>query len=389
MSYSPRAVMTTVSILALMATSAFGQDAAAPAEQPATATESTSGATAPASTDAAAEVATPNAPDADAEPPAANAQMQDVLDTLKALGAKPLHTLTVPEARFQASPADAARTVQRDKAIPPGPEATVETTDIAIPSPEGNLPARIYTPPGDGPFPVVVYYHGGGWVVADLNTYDATPRGLALGAGAIVVSVEYRHAPEHKFPAQHEDAWTGYAWVVEHAESFGGDSTRVAVAGESAGANLAANVAIEARDRKATVPLYQLLVYPIAGNDMDTPSYIENANAAPLGKADMEWFFDKVLETPDQADDPRLNLVGREDLADLPPATVITAEIDPLRSEGQAYAERLAAAGVEVNALDYTGVTHEFFGMAKVVDTAKEALNAAAADLKAALADAQ
>jgi acetyl esterase/lipase len=375
MLHSTRAVMTTVSFLALALTPALAQDAASPAEQPAEATESPVGASEPMASEA--------------EPPQANAQMQEVLDTLKELEAKPLHTLDVPEARFQASPADAARTVQRDQMIPPGPEGEVETTDIAIPSPNGNLPARIYTPSGEGPFPVIVYYHGGGWVVADLNTYDATPRALAVGSDAIVVSIEYRHAPEHKFPAAHEDAWTGYAWAVEHAESFGGDSTRVAVAGESAGANLAANVAIEARDRDATRPLHQLLVYPIAGNDLETASYIENANAVPLGKADMQWFFDHVLETPDQADDPRINLVDRDDLQDLPPATVVTAEIDPLRSEGQAYAEALEAAGVTVNALDFEGVTHEFFGMGKVVDTAKEALDAANADLKSALAAAQ
>jgi acetyl esterase/lipase len=368
MLYSTRAVMTTASLLALATmAAALAQDAPIPAERPAEATTS----------------------EPMAEAPQANEQMQEVLDALQALEAKPLHTLDVPEARFQASPADAARTVQRDKKIPPGPEGEIETTDIAIPSPSGNLPARIYTPAGEGPFPVVVYYHGGGWVVADINTYDATPRALAVGAEAIVVSVDYRHAPEHKFPAAHEDAWTGYSWVVEHAESFGGDSTRIAVAGESAGANLAANVAIEARDRDATLPLHQLLVYPIAGNDTNTPSYGENANAIPLGKADMEWFFEHVMETPDQADDPRLNLVARDDLQDLPPATVITAEIDPLRSEGQAYAEALEAAGVEVNALDYEGVTHEFVGMGKVVDTAKEALDAANADLKSALAAGQ
>lgn len=321
-----------------------------------------------------------------AAPPPANPQMQAVLDALKSLDAKPLHTLSVPEARFQASAADAARTVQRDKKIPPGPEAQVETRDIAIPSPDGNLPARIYTPAGAGPFPVIVYYHGGGWVVADINTYDATPRGLALGADAIVVSVDYRHAPEHKFPAAHDDAWTGYAWVVENAHTFDGDSKRVAVAGESAGANLAANVAIEARDREATMPVYQLLVYPVAGNEMSTPSYIENADAMPLGKQDMQWFFDNVLASPDEASDPRLNLVGRSDLKGLPPATVITAQIDPLRSEGQAYAEHLEAAGITVNAIDVEGVTHEFFGMAKVVNAAKQTFDAATADLKAAFA---
>ncbi len=310
------------------------------------------------------------------------AQMQAVLDKLKALDVKPIHTLSVPEARSQATPADAAKAVQWEKKIPSAPESKLMTKDFSIPSPNGNLPARAYIPEGDGPFPVIVYYHGGGWVIADLNVYDATPRGLALGAKAIVVSVDYRHAPEFKFPAAHDDAWTAYAWVVENIHTMNGDAKRIAVAGESAGGNLAANVALMAKERKVTMPVHQLLIYPVAGNDMNTESYKENADAAPLGKKDMEWFVDHVFTSKDQTSDPRLNLVGRTDLAGLPPTTVITAEIDPLRSEGQAYADKLKAAGVSVDAKNYAGVTHEFFGMGKVVDEAKQALDLAVADLK-------
>lgn len=314
-------------------------------------------------------------------------QMQTVLDALKALEAKPLHTLSVPEARTQASAADAARTVQRDKKISPFPETKVATKDIAIPNPSGALPARVYVPEGEGPFPVVLYFHGGGWVVADINTYDATPRALALGAKAIVVSADYHHAPESKFPAQHEDAWAAYTWVVENIHALNGDAGRIAVAGESAGANLAANVALMAKEEKTTMPVHQLLVYPIAGNDTNTPSYQENANALPLGKADMEWFISHVFSSKDQTSDPRINLVGRNDLDGLPPATVITAQIDPLRSEGQAYAEKMKAAGVTVNLINYDGVTHEFFGMAKVLDKAKTAVDAASSDLSKAFAE--
>ena len=313
-------------------------------------------------------------------------QMQSVLDALQMLQAKPIHTLSVPEARTQASAADASRTVQRDKKISPYPEAKLVTKDIAIPGPNGALPARVYTPPGEGPFPVILYFHGGGWVLADINTYDATPRALALGTGAIVLSVDYRHAPEHKFPAQHEDAWTAYAWTVENVHTLNGDSRRIAVAGESAGANLAANVALMAKAMKATMPVYQLLVYPIAGNDMSTPSYQENADAMPLGKADLEWFVANVFKSKDETADPRIDLVGRSDLAGLPPATVITAQIDPLRSEGQAYAENLKKAGVAVDAKTFDSVTHEFFGMAKVVPEAKQAVDMASADLKKAFA---
>lgn len=312
------------------------------------------------------------------------ADMQAVLDELTALKAQPVHQLDVPTARTQASPADAAKAVQWKNRIPSAPEGQVATRDITIPTEAGELPARLYIPEGEGPFPVIVYFHGGGWVIADLNTYDATPRGLTLGTGAITVSVDYRHAPEHKFPAAHEDAWAAYSWVVENAQEFNGDSTRVAVAGESAGANLAANVSLMAREAQATMPVHQLLVYPVAGNDMTTPSYQEHAEAKPLGKADMEWFVSHVVESPDQAADPRINLLGQESLADLPSTTVILAEIDPLRSEGEALAAAMKEAGVEVESRVFAGVTHEFFGMGKVVKAAAEATDMAVNGLKKA-----
>lgn len=311
-------------------------------------------------------------------------EMQAVLDKLAALGATPFSTLSVPEARIQASPADAAHAVQWDKRISSNPEAQVTTKDIMIPSAEGGLAARVYIPGGEGPFPVVVYYHGGGWVVADVNVYDGAPRALAMGANAIVVSVEYRHAPEHKFPAAHNDAWTAYKWAVENIHELNGNSDKIAVAGESAGGNLAANVALMAKEMKTKQPLHQLLVYPVAGSDMDTPSYKENANAKPLGKADMEWFVKNTTSSMDQAKDPRLNLNGRSDVAGVAPATVILAQIDPLRSDGEIYAAKLKEAGVHVDMKVFNGVTHEFFGMGKVVPEAKQALDLAVADLTAA-----
>ncbi|KAA3507872.1 alpha/beta hydrolase [Agrobacterium rosae] len=316
-------------------------------------------------------------------------EMQAVLDKLGALDAKPFSTLAVQEARAQASPADAAHAVQWDKRLSSNPEAQVTTKDIAIPSKEGGLAARVYIPGGNGPFPVVVYYHGGGWVVADINVYDSAPRALAMGANAIVVSVEYRHAPEHKFPAAHDDAWTAYKWVVENIHELNGNSDKIAVAGESAGGNLAANVALMAKDMKTKQPVHQLLVYPVAGNDMDTPSYKENANAKPLGKADMEWFVKNTVSSKDDTKDPRINLNGRSDLAGVAPATVILAQIDPLRSDGETYASKLKDAGVAVNTKTYNGVTHEFFGMGKVVPEAKQAVDLAVADLTAAFAKAK
>lgn len=320
---------------------------------------------------------------------APSADMQAVLDRLAALGAQPVHALDVPAARDQASPADAARTVQWEKRIPSAPEGRIRTTDIAIPTAEGPLPARLYLPEGQGPFPVIVYFHGGGWVIADLDTYDATPRALTSGTQAITISVEYRHAPEHRFPAAHEDAWAAYRWIVEHAHEWNGDASRIALAGESAGGNLAANVALKARETKSTMPVHQLLVYPVAGSDMDTASYRENAEAKPLGRADMEWFVRHALASPAEAADPRINLLGQESLAGLPPATVILAEIDPLRSEGEALAAALSAAGVPTHVRVYEGVTHEFFGMGKVVRAAAEAVQTATQDLKAAFSAAK
>lgn len=315
--------------------------------------------------------------------------MQAVLDKLSDLGAKPVNTLDVGEARMQASPADAAKAVQWTNRIPSAPEGQIATRDITIPTVNGPLPARLYIPEGEGPFPVIVYYHGGGWVIADLNTYDATPRSLTHGTKAITVSVEYRHAPEHMFPAAHEDAWNAYEWVTANAADFGGDPARVAVAGESAGANLAANVAIAAREDGAVMPVHELLVYPIAGNDTTTPSYAENSEQVPLGKADMEWFISHVFTTPDQAADTRVNLLGLDSFEGLPSTTVILAELDPLRSEGEALAQAMEEDGVPVQSRVFPGVTHEFFGMAKVVASAKEANDMAIKGLNDAFAAAE
>ncbi|KQT54029.1 lipase [Aureimonas sp. Leaf460] len=327
-------------------------------------------------------------PAAAQDAPKPTAEMQAVLDKLKELQAKPVSTLTVPEARMQASAADAAMGVQRDKRISPAPESKVATKDIAIPTKTGSVPARLYIPEGTGPLPVIVYYHGGGWVIADINTYDASARSLALGTGAIVVSVDYRHAPEAKFPAQHQDAYDAYVWVVENIGSQNGDSRRIAVAGESAGGNLAASVALMAKEMKATQPVHQLLVYPIASNAMDTPSKTAFTQTAPLATPDIAWFVDHVFASKDETADPRIDLVDRKDLAGVAPATVIAAEIDPLRSETEEYAEKLKAAGVAVNEKTFPGVTHEFFGMGKVVPAAKEAMDMAVADLKQAFAKA-
>lgn len=317
--------------------------------------------------------------------PQPSAEMAKVLEKLAELGAEPIGTLSVEETRAQPTPADAVMAVMEEENIQPDAAAeAIATRDIQIPGPAGSIDARVYTPEGEGPFPLVVYFHGGGWVIADIDTYDASPRALAAGANAVVVAASYRQGPENKFPAAHEDAVAAYRWIVENSGQLNADANRIALAGESAGGNLAANVSIAARDQQLRQPLHQVLVYPVAGDDMETESYRENEVALPLSKAGMMWFVQEALETESQAADPRIDLNGRDDLAGLPPATIITAQIDPLRSDGETFAERLRAAGVEVDLENYEGVTHEFFGMGAVVPQAKEAVELANRQLTAA-----
>ena len=190
----------------------------------------------------------------------------------------------------------------------------------------------------------MVYFHGGGFVIADLDVYDGGPRGVSKMADAIVVSVHYRQAPEHHFPAAHDDALAAYRWVLDNAQSFNGDPQKVAVMGESAGGNLAIGVSMMARDAGVTLPVHQVLVYPVAGVDMDNESYVENADAKPLNKPMMKWFVKHIFANEADAQDPRINIVENADLSGLPSSTVICAEIDPLRSEGELLAEKLEQA---------------------------------------------
>lgn len=308
--------------------------------------------------------------------------MQEVLDAMEALGLTPPWTLSPQEARQQPTPADGAEQVMRSRGIDPNDDLGIATRDFEIPGPAGPIKARLYGKQDETDRkPVVMYIHGGGWVIADLDVYDATPRALAKATDCIFVSVHYGQAPEHKFPAAHEDTWAAWQWITQNAASFGGDGERFAVIGESAGGNMAANVSIRARDEDGVQPMIQVLVYPVAGNDTNTPSYIENADAKPLNKPFMEWFIRHTFEDPSQAADPRINLVAA-DLSNLPPTTIIAAEIDPLRSEGKLLADRLEGAGNDVGYTCYEGVTHEFFGMGLVVKDAAAAQSRVAMALK-------
>lgn len=311
-------------------------------------------------------------------------EMAVVIEKLSSLGGKPIETLTAPEARKQPTPTDAVMAVMQDYNISM-PLALCDTIgkDIAVIG--GKTHIRIYTPKeGKGPFPVVVYYHGGGFVIADLDVYNGGAQGLCELTGAIVVSVEYPKGPEHKFPAAHNVAFDAYKWVLDNAKTFNGNATKVAVAGESAGGNLAANVSLMARDKKIFVPLYAVLVYPVANNDLTNESYTKYAMAKPLNKAMMGWFVKNYLSNPAQSSDPRISLV-KANLKGFPPTLIIAAEIDPLQSEGKLLAEKLEAAKVATDYELYNGVTHEFFGMAVLIPQAKSAQEMAASKLKQAL----
>jgi acetyl esterase len=313
--------------------------------------------------------------------------MQAVLDALAAFEAPPLAEVSARVARQAPAPADAVRALLAAQGESLAPAPVGDVSHQVIPGPDGGILARIFTPEGEGPFPIIVYYHGGGWVIAGLDAYEASMRALSNAAGAIVVGVAYRQAPEHRFPAAVEDAYTAFQWVVENADTLNGDPAWVAVAGESAGGNLAAVVSQIARDRGEPLPVHQVLVYPIAQMvSLETPSYETYAGAVPLSRPLMAWFLQRYLAETEQAFHPYASPLLAEDLSGLPGATVITADIDPLRSEGEAYALRLQEAGVPVTYQNFEGVTHEFFGMGAVLAEAEAAVDLAAGNLVGAFA---
>ncbi len=344
---------------------------------------------------ATAQRVSPNNPDArppafrapnTVRPPRAAPDMQAVLDAHARLGARPIHLGTPSQVRAGPTPTDAVKAVMAARGMSTTPDGSVVTRELSY-GRNAWQKARIYRPagPSNRQRPLIIYYHGGGWVIADLDVYDSAPRMLAKQLNAVVVSVEYRHAPEFKFPAQHDDAVNAYRWVLSNARAWGGDVNRMAFAGESAGGNLAINTAIAARNNRLPMPRHILSVYPIADSRMNLPSRRINANAKPLATPDLSWFGYYYMRRASDAQDPRINLVAAN-LRGLPPVTIVSAEIDPLLSDGLNLTTALRRAGVAVTQRTYPGVTHEFFGMGSVVRGAAQANAWAVQRLRPALA---
>jgi acetyl esterase len=302
-------------------------------------------------------------------------QAQALLDQLQALGAPPLNTLSPIEARV-ASKALAG--------LSGAPEAIAKVENRTISGPAAPIPVRIYTPAGSGPFPVLVFFHGGGWMIGDLDTQDGACRTLANKAGCIVVSVDYRLAPEHRFPAAPEDTFAATQWVAANATTINADATRIAVGGDSAGGNLAAVTAQMVRDANGPRLAFQLLVYPVMDGTCNMPSYRDNGDGYLLTTDMMQWFWNHYVRSATDRQNPMASPLCAHSLRGLPAALVQTAEFDPLRDEGEAYAARLKADGVPVTLTRYDGMIHGFFGMSSMIDKANAAVSEAAAALRAA-----
>jgi acetyl esterase/lipase len=314
----------------------------------------------------------------DATTAKASPDMGAVLQTLANLGAQPVEALTTEEARRQPTIGQAAMRVAAQRGLPAGPRPMESVRELAIPGAGGaTIPARLYVPygvsPGRRPAPMVVYWHGGGFVIGDLDAYDASARAIAAESGAIVLSADYRRAPENRFPAAHEDALYAWSYAVTNAAPLGADPRRVAVAGESAGGNLALNVAIAARNQGGIQPVHMALIYPWVSTNTQTKSYGDNSAAVPLSRAGVLWFAKQIAWNPGVYTDPRLDILGRQDLRGLPPTTIVNAELDPLLTQGEQLAAELARLRVPVAQRTWPGVTHEFFGLSPAVAAAGEA----------------
>ena len=307
-------------------------------------------------------------------------QAQAVLEARVRAGLPPVYTLTGAQARAQTA-------AQPVTPIPAGLD--VRVADRTIPGPGSPVPVRIYTPgtnPESAPLPVLVWYHGGGWVTGTLDSNNAVCAMLAHEAGMVVMSVDYRLAPEHRFPAAAEDAYAAALWAAQHAQEIGADGDLVAVGGASAGANLAAAVTLMAREREAPKLIHQLLAYPVTDRNFERESYARNGQGNGLETASMRWYWEQYLGPGGDASNPFAVPLQAESLAGLPRAHVITAECDPLCDEGEEYARCLESEGVFTVQTRYAGQIHGFFGMIAALDDASKAIREAANELRISVA---
>jgi acetyl esterase len=306
-------------------------------------------------------------------------QAAAVIDLIVKSGRPPYHQLTPKEARqmFRET---------RPASTPPAPQLGAVREILA----EGTqaIPLRIYRPAGVADsrrLPVLVYFHGGGWVIGDLETHDVLCRQLTAEAGVSVIAVDYRLAPEHKFPAAVDDAWSATRWIAAHAAELGVDADRLAVGGDSAGGNLAAVIALLARDAGGPRIALQILLYPVTDLVSESQSYADLADGYMLTRDSMRWFRAQYLAKEEDAADWRVSPLRASSLAGLPPALVVTAGYDPLRDEGEAYARRLREAGVSVDAVSFGGMIHGFVPMGRLIDTAFRGIGLIAGSLRQTL----
>ncbi|WHY83950.1 alpha/beta hydrolase [Neobacillus novalis] len=302
---------------------------------------------------------------------------QHMLEQKKAMNAPKVFELTPEQAR---QPMDLTETAGE-------PEEVGKVEDVLIPGPLGDIPIRVYTPKGEGDFPAFIYYHGGGWTIGSIDSVDVPCRLITNRSDSIVIAVEYRLAPEHKFPAPLNDAYATAKWVAEHGKSIGVDTTRIAVGGDSAGGNLAAAVTLMAKDIGNPKLSYQVLVYPNTNYAFDTATHEEFGEGYLLTNKELKWFWDHYLNNAEDGKNPYVSPLIAEDLSGLPPALVITAEYDQLRVEGEGYGERLKEAGVPVKISRYDEMLHGFYWMPKLYKQGMEAIEETANSLKEAFSN--
>jgi acetyl esterase len=303
-------------------------------------------------------------------------QAAQFLQLVHAQRQPPLESLPVETSR---------RTLELTSGLCKGCPTVAHLADLRIEGPGGPLRVRVYTPPGSGPFGVCLYFHGGGWVLNSVDTHDDLVRRLTVASGCVFVSVDYRLAPEHPYPAAIEDGYAALNWVARHASDIGVDAHRIAVAGDSAGGNIAAVLCLMTRDRGGPPIRFQALVYPITDCLFDRPSYHENAEGYFLTRSQMQWFWQHYVPDASRRTEPYASPLRATSLAGLPPAYVLTAEYDPLRDEGEAYAAALQQAGVAVRLHRYDGLIHAFLKRVDHFDAAHAAIAEIGDELRRAI----